>query len=168
MKSHFNIFLLVIVLPLLAFTSIHKYYISVTQVNYVEEKKAVQITSRIFIDDFEKLLKERYDDNLILGDDNELKSVNLYMERYLKEKIKFKINGKEMNISFIGKEYDGDIMRCYLEITGVKTIQSIEIINKVLFDLYDEQQNLVKFKINSKQKSYMLTSQNDKALLNFI
>lgn len=168
MKSHFNIFLLVIVLPLLAFTSIHKYYISVTQVNYVEEKKAVQITSRIFIDDFEKLLKERYDDNLILGDDNELKSVNLYMERYLKEKIKFKINGKEMNISFIGKEYDGDIMRCYLEITGVKTIQSIEIINKVLFDLYDEQKNLVKFKINSKQKSYMLTSQNDKALLNFI
>ena len=46
--------IVLLVLPFFAFTAMHKYYISVTQVNYIQEKQSLQITSRIFIDDFEK------------------------------------------------------------------------------------------------------------------
>lgn len=145
----------------------HKYYISVTQVDYVKAKKAVQITSRIFIDDLESLLVERYDENITLAENNELVVVDEYIERYLKNKIKLKINNLDVNFNFIGKEYDGDIVRCYLEIKNVASIESIEIKNQVLFDLYDDQQNMIKFKINSKHKSFMLSSQKDKALLTF-
>lgn len=145
----------------------HKYYISVTQVDYVKAKKAVQITSRIFIDDLEDLLIERYDENITLAENNELVVVDEYIERYLKNKIKLKINNLDANFNFIGKEYDGDIVRCYLEIKNVASIESIEIKNQVLFDLYEDQQNMIKFKINSKHKSFMLSSQKDKALLAF-
>ena len=48
-----------------------------------------------------------------------------------------------------------------------EVITSIEISNKILLDLYDEQQNMVKTKINSKQKSFLLNQGNQKALLNF-
>lgn len=48
-------------IPLLAFSSLHKYYVSVTKVEHIKEKQTVQITSRIFIDDFEKLLRARYE-----------------------------------------------------------------------------------------------------------
>lgn len=168
MKISLKFIVALVAIPLLAFASVHKYYISVTQVDFIEEKKTVQITSRIFIDDFESLLRERYDEQITLAEAKEHESVDLYMERYLREKIKIKINEAEVNFSFLGKEYDGDIMRCYLEIVDIESIKSIQIINKVLFDLYDEQQNLIKFKMNSKQKSFILTSQNDKALLNFI
>ena len=67
-------FFLILMLPLFAFTTMHKYYISVTQINYLQEKQSVQITSRIFIDDFEKLLRERYDENITLADENESSS----------------------------------------------------------------------------------------------
>ena len=40
--------------------SIHKFYVSVTQVDYVPSKKRVEITSRIFIDDLEKALTKKY------------------------------------------------------------------------------------------------------------
>ena len=53
--------LLIVLLPLFAFTTAHKFYLSVTSIKYSEKDDALQITSRIFIDDFEKLLKERYD-----------------------------------------------------------------------------------------------------------
>jgi len=162
-----KIVLLIAVIPLLAFTSFHKYYISVTQVDYIENKQSVQITTRIFIDDLEKVLRERYDENLVLGEKNEPKSVDQYIEAYLKDKIKVKINGKDADLIFIGKEYDMDIAQCYIEIDKVKKINSIEISNKVLLDLYDEQQNMVKTKINSKQKSFLLNQGNQKALLNF-
>lgn len=165
--KRFKFLLLILALPLFAFTAMHKYYISVTQIDYVAEKQSVQIKSRIFIDDFESVLRERYDESITLAENDESETINLYIERYLNEKIKIKINESDVNFVFIGKEYDGDIMRCYMEIEGVESITSIEIKNKVLFDLYTEQQNLIKLKINSKQKSYILSPQNDKALLNF-
>jgi len=159
--------LLFFIIPLFAFTTLHKYYISVTQINYIEEKQSVQITSRIFIDDFENILRQRYDDNITLAGKEEPKTINTFIEKYLKEKIAIKINNKETIITFIGKEYEGDIMRCYLEIEGVESIQSIEISNKILFDLFEDQQNIVKTKINSKQKSVIQTYQDNITLLNF-
>ncbi len=161
-------FLLIIaVVPLLLSASLHKFYVSVTEVEFVKEKKSVQIISRIFVDDLEKAFRERYDENITLVAKNESKDVQLYMERYLKDKIEIKINGKPVNFKFIGKEYDNDIVFCYLEITGIEMIKSFEISNQLLFDTFGEQQNIVKLKINGQNKSIILISQNDKGLLNF-
>lgn len=162
-----KIILLFFVFPLVAFTTAHKYYVSVTQINYVKAQESVQIISRIFIDDFENLLRKRYDENITLAGKDEQKIVDTYIEQYLNDKIKIKINNKPAKLNFIGKDYDTDIMRCYLEIENVKAINSFQITNKLLFDLFEEQQNIVKTKINSKQKSFLLILQKDNALLNF-
>tara|TARA_R110002072_G_scaffold118788_1_gene251333 strand:- start:268 stop:771 length:504 start_codon:yes stop_codon:yes gene_type:complete len=159
--------IVLLVLPFFAFTAMHKYYISVTQVNYIQEKQSLQITSRIFIDDFENVLRERYDGNITLAVKDEPQTTDLYIEKYLKEAITIKINNQKVKVVFIGKEYDGDIMRCYLEVEGVKNIQSFEISNKILFDLFEEQQNIIKTKINSKEKSVIQISQSHKTVLNF-
>ena len=166
MKFHRLLFLLLII-PLFAFTNLHKYYISVTQVNFIQEKQSVQITSRIFIDDFENALKAKYDENIVLAGKNEPEIVNTFIEKYLKDKITVKINNENVKIVFIGKEYDGDIIRCYLEVENVNNIKFIQISNQVLFDLYEDQQNIVKTKINSKQKSAILSVQNKNMVLNF-
>lgn len=159
--------LILLIVPLFAFVAIHKYYISVTQIDYLQNKQSVQITTRIFIDDLEKLLRERYDETITLASVNEPNTTDLYIERYLNEKIKIKINNKEASLSFIGKEYDVDLVKCYLEIEGVKKIESFEISNEVLFDLYSDQQNIIKTKINSQQKSVILIPQNRSVLLKF-
>lgn len=159
--------LILFVIPLLAFSSIHKYYISVTQIEYVKDKQSVQIITRVFLDDFESVLRERYDESITLDESNETPRVNLYIERYLSNKIKIKINGADASFVFIGKEYDLDVMKCYLEIEGVESIESFEITNTVLFDMFEDQQNIIKTKVNSKQKSFILVVQNNNAVLNF-
>ncbi|RED50077.1 DUF6702 family protein [Seonamhaeicola aphaedonensis] len=159
--------LILFVIPLLAFSSIHKYYISVTQIEYVKDKQSVQIITRVFLDDFESVLRERYDESITLDESNETPRVNLYIQRYLSNKIKIKINGTDASFVFIGKEYDLDVMKCYLEIEGVESIESFEITNTVLFDMFEDQQNIIKTKINSKQKSFILVVQNNNAVLNF-
>jgi len=159
--------IIIFIIPLFAFTSMHKYYISVTQINYVKEKESVQITSRLFIDDFENALKTNYDENIILAEKDEAKIIDTYMQRYLQDKIKLRINNKAVTFNFIGKEYEGDIVRCYLEVEHVKSIESFLITNSVLFDLQKDQQNIVKTNINSKNKSVILTYNNPNALLKF-
>jgi len=162
-----KIFLVIVILPLMAFSGLHKYYISVTEVDYIKDKQSVQITSRIFIDDFEKVLRERYNENVVLAGKKETKEVNQYIEAYLRSKMKVRINDNDMNFIFIGKEYDVDIIQCYIEIQNVQQINSIEITNEVLFDLFEDQQNMIKTKINSKQKSFLLNQNNKIAVLNF-
>ncbi len=159
--------LLLISIPLFGFTSLHKYYVSNTQVDYVKEERAVQITSGLFVDDFEKLLKERYDDTIVLNENEEEALIDTYIEKYLRSKLKISIDGKTQNLVFIGKEYDNDIMYCYLEIENVVAINTMEISNTLLFDLFEDQKNIVRTNINEKYKTFILIPENKKGMLNF-
>ncbi|MDN3666309.1 DUF6702 family protein [Algibacter miyuki] len=165
--NRLKIFFLLTAITFFSFTTVHKYYISVTQVEFVKEKQSVQIISRLFIDDFETVLRNSYGENITLAGKNEPDSVNEYMFKYLKDNVLVSINKKKVYFKFIGKEYDGDIVRCYLEIENISDIKAFEISNKLLFDVFNEQQNIVKTKINSKQKSVILTEENNTALLYF-
>lgn len=163
----FKVLAITFIIPLMAFTSMHKYYISVTQINYIKESESVQMITRLFIDDFEMALKSKYDNSIVLDEKDEPEIIDAYMDSYLQEKIKLSINNKAVTFNFIGKEYEGDIVRCYLEAENVKHIESFSITNSVFFDLQNDQQNIVKTKINSKNKSFILTQDNPNALLKF-
>jgi hypothetical protein len=145
----------------------HNYYVSVTKIEYSNEQQSLQIISQIFIDDFEKLLRERYDESITLKSDNELDTVETYMQRYLADKLKISVNGISMNFKFIGKEYKDDITYCYLEIENISDIKSIEVTNQILFDVLQEQQNIVRLKLLDRNKSFLLLPDNDKCMLNF-
>ncbi|MFD2725471.1 DUF6702 family protein [Hyunsoonleella rubra] len=159
--------LLILFVSASAFGVLHKYYISVTQLEYVEEKKSIQIVSRIFIDDFENVLRERYDEGITLDAKKNYRLNDMYIEKYLSDKLQIKINNEQTDLVFIGKEIDIDIIKCYLEIENVESIDSLEVSNKVLFDVFSGQQNMIKLNIYSERKSFILTSQNEKAVLNF-
>lgn len=156
-----------IILPLMSFTIAHKYYVSVTEVEYVKEQESMQIVTRIFIDDFEKMLRERYDESITLDIGKDETQIDAYIQKYLSSKLQITIDNTLQQFEFLGKEYEDDILFCYLEITDVTEVNTFEIVNQVLFDVFDDQQNLVKTKINSKRKSFMLIPQNDKGVLNF-
>lgn len=161
-------FITLLTLPLLVSISHdHEYYVSVTNVEYVESQKSLQIVSQIFIDDFENALRLRYDDKLVLESENEPKKVNALMERYMNAKLKFWINGEEVEFDFLGKEYKDDIVYCYLEITNVVDVKSISMNNKILLDVFDSQQNIARFKVFGKNKSFLLVQDNSECMLNF-
>ncbi len=147
--------------------SAHKYYIALTEIEHNEEKKSVQMIMNVFIDDIEKAINKDYNTDLQLTTQKEMKDVNNYFSTYLKEHFKVSINKKEYEYTFIGKEYDGEIVYFYLEIENILNVNTIEIKNNVLIKHFPEQQNLIKVKIKNERKSLFLTKKNDKGLLNF-
>ena len=160
--------LFILILPLVAFTVAHKFYVSVTNISYSEKDGALQITSRIFIDDFEQVLLERYGIEAHLATDSETALVDEYIEKYLKTKFLMFVDGEQRKYKVLGKKYDNDIMICYLEIPEIhiEKIKSIAVQNELLTDLFDEQQNVVHFKIEGKKKSFVLIRENNKGMLN--
>ena len=166
MKIQKFIFLLLI-LPTMAFTSAHKFYLSVTEVNYASEQKSLQITTRIFVDDFQNLLQKRYSKNLALIKGENNPRVNKYITRYFSEKLKFSIENQELKMNFIGKRYEDDLIICYFEIPNVKEFKTISVSNSLLLDLFEEQKNLVHITKGSETKSKMLLKDNTEGSISF-
>lgn len=160
-----KLFLLVII-PLLAF-AMHKYYISLTKIDFIENEKMVQITMRFFIDDIENTLENRFDIKLELDTENENKKANTFLEKYIVSKFKVIINENVKTLNFLGKEYENDVVFFYLEITDIETVNKIEVQNRMLFEEFPEQENYIKFNINKSKKTYILSKKNDKEMLNF-
>lgn len=163
----FKTIILICSLSFLAFSGMHDYYISITEIEYDENEKSLQIASRIFLNDFESALRNKYNKTFTFGGENESANLNQNIEDYLHEKIAIKINGNKTDFVFLKKDYDNDIIKCYLEINNVESIQTIEISNKVMLDFIVEQQNIIKTRIYTKQKNFILTSQNSKSFLSF-
>ncbi|MBD0779855.1 hypothetical protein HPE56_18815 [Maribacter sp. ANRC-HE7] len=159
--------LVVLLLPLLAFTVAHKFYLSVTNVTYSEKDQAIQITSRIFIDDFDDVLQERYGIESQLATPWESELADAYIEKYLRSKFLVYLNGEQQEYDYLGKEYDNDIMICYIEIPKVAadSMESITIQSELLTDLFEEQQNVVHLKILNQKKSFVLIRENNKGML---
>lgn len=163
-----NKILLLFLLPLFAFGAVHKFYISVTNIKYSEKDDALQITTRVFVDDMNTVLKERYGIDAELGTQEESTLGQEYLEKYVRSKIRITRNGKTADYTLLGKRYETDIVILYIEVPKIDlpNVISLGIENEVLTDLFDEQQNVVHFNINGNKKSFVLLKSDTKGMLN--
>lgn len=165
MKKTF--FILVLICSLTSFTVPHKYYIALTEIEYKKDSKSIQMIMNVFIDDFESAINKDYNTILQLSTKKENQKSDIFIKKYLKEHFKISIDNNTKEYSFIGKEYEGDIVYFYLEIEKISSISTIKIENDILIKHFPEQQNLVKITINKNRKSLFLNKKNDKGLLKF-
>ena len=140
---------------------------STTKVEYVKERKSIQIISKIFVEDLEQVLQERYSSRVQLDPKKETDLDQSYLLNYISQKLKFKINEKEAQLIYIGKEYDIDILNLYFEIEDVDSLESIRIENKILIDLFPEQQNIIHFSNEKNKRNLILDKNHPTGLLNF-
>jgi hypothetical protein len=159
-------FLLLFIIPLLSFTA-HKYYLSLTEIKYKPEDKAIQIILNVFIDDIEVAINKDYDLDLRLNTKKELKNNTVYFEKYLREKLQFKIDGIAAEFIYIGKEYDADSIYFYLEIENIAQLKTLEVTNNLLLKHFPKQQNLTKCKLSDTNKTVLLTKDENSTKFNY-
>lgn len=126
----------------------------------------LQITSRIFTDDLNVVLKKKFNKKTHIGEAEESSEDIALMKKYILENFTVKINGQQKTIHYLSKELEGNVLICYYRITDISKIKSIEIQNTALLELNDEQQNIIQTTIYGKKQSLLLTFENVKGLLN--
>ena len=151
--------LILLLIPLVSFSA-HKYYLSLTQINFSPKSKSVQIIINVFMDDIETALNKDYDIDLQLTTEKELKGNDVYFDKYLNEKLHFKVNTIDQKFNYIGKEYEGELVYFYLEIENINAIDQIAISNKILVKHFPKQENLIKSKVGKVNKSVLLDAEN--------
>jgi len=165
-----NIFILLGMLAIYFLFSLflHPMHVSVTEVDYNEKSKALQITSRIFIDDLELSIRRKTKNESldILQPGNGMTTDQL-VSAYLNEHFRIKLDGKPAKINYLAHEIEDLAIICYLEVENVKKIKSIEITDTVIQETHDDQSNLVHITYKGPVKSYRLTREKPSDILKF-
>lgn len=122
----------------------HPIHLSVSEINYSEKDKALQITSRIFLDDLEESIRqERNQRDLDILEPVTGFTTEQLIRDYVLKRFTVKLDGKLQKMNFLGFEREDPAVICYIEIESVKKFKTIEIRNEVIQELYDDQSNIV-------------------------
>ncbi|NJM24568.1 MAG: hypothetical protein HC859_02615 [Bacteroidia bacterium] len=147
---------------------VHPLHVTVTEIEYVQEKRQLQVMSRIFLDDMETTLRnELKQPKLDILNPGDGQTTDKLMEAYLKAHLKISVDGKTQTTTYLGHEIEGLAMICYIEVDKVRKWKQIEVTNSTIMDTYDDQSNLVHVSINEEIKSLRLTSDNRTGKLTF-
>ncbi len=144
---------------------VHKFYVSIYQVNLNVKKQRLEIAARIFADDLNEVLSRKYKTKIHIGEANQTEADLKIFEQYFLEKCEVKIDQKIKKIEFINSEMEGNVFIAYFVIQKVGHLKNISIENTCLFDLNGEQQNIIQANINNNKKTFLLDSQTTKCTL---
>lgn len=146
---------------------VHKFYMAVFQVNYAPEKKMLQITSRIFVDDLNLALEKKYGKKVYLGSEKESADDQVVLKKYFAENLQIKVNGQSKPVFFLSKELEGDVLICYCRVTDIAKLHSAEITNTLLTHWNSEQQNILHFTAFGNKQTVLFTASNKTEVLKF-
>ncbi|WP_462253488.1 DUF6702 family protein [Ekhidna sp.] len=137
---------------------IHPFHVSVTDIKFKEDKKAIQISTRIFLDDLELALQEYSgNDKLDITKEENWEEVKTNLKPYVLEKLKiWDAKDREYDLNWVGAEMEDDVMWCYIEIEKVKKLGRVKVWNSILHEVWGDQENLIHFRAFEDVKSARL------------
>ena len=100
----------------------------------------------------EDALKKKFNYNKLPTNIDEL------LAQYINDKLQVKVNNKVAQPVWVGKELDEEAYFIYLELPKTSKVNTLEISNAILFDLYEDQTNIVHFSAGEIRKSEMFQS----------
>ena len=137
------------ILTTISFLFAHKFYVSVSYMEYDNERKAIEVQKKIFFDDLELALKKKYQLSYFDVLSSEKDSVDKHIKNYLSDHLVFEINGEKKKINYLGHEFLNGTINCYYEILGVEDFDGLYIKDTSLFSYFDGQENLIYFEMDN-------------------
>jgi hypothetical protein len=136
----------------------HKYYVSICDLAYNEEKGTIEGYIKLTAHDLEKILQSEFPQKVVLEEVSDSSDIGIVMQNYLHENVALYSNGKKATLSYIGKEVTlRDELYIYISFSNISDPGSIELYSNLLYEYFKSQQNIVHYKYKDLTKSVTLT-----------
>ena len=136
---------------------LHPFFVSVAEINHNAAEKSLEISVRVFTDDFENALVAKFPGKKIdLYKAGENITTDSLMARYLREKLSIKVNGLDVKSAYIGHQLENESVWCFLEVPNVPIVKTLVVHDRMLYEYKKEQINMIHVKAGGKQQSYKL------------
>ncbi len=121
----------------------HPLHVSTTEVNFNPKEKSLEISCRIFTDDFENILAKKFKTKTDLSKPSMQKAMDELIKKYIAAHLSFNVDGKIKKANYIGFEIDHEATNVYIEIADINSFINLNVSNTILYDLFDDQMNIL-------------------------
>jgi hypothetical protein len=146
---------------------VHPFFVSMTDINYNDNTKALEISVRIFTDDFENALRKSHTGKIDILHPANQEQMNNYVSDYIQKHLQMSVNDKTAVLSFVGYEQQSESIWTYFEIKNVDKINKVNIVNSLLHDYNTNQINMLHIKVKDKEQSNKLNYPETTTLFSF-
>lgn len=148
---------------LIWFAAFHPFYVSVTEIEQNAKTKTIQVSTRIFFDDLEKAIDKKYKTSVNILRPKDKVQVDALISAYVKDHLKIKANGVELNLKYLGYEIEEEAAWCYFETQALPLVRRFAISNNILFEQHESQINMIHAIVGGKRQSIKLDNPDSNA-----
>src|SRR5688572_24743740 len=146
---------------------VHPFYVCVTEINHNTIDKTLEISCKIFVDDFEKVLSQKYKSVVSIAQPKDKTALDKWINQYITEHLFLKTDGKSIQPVYLGFEKEEDAVYIYLQADNIPSLKKIEATNTLLHDLNNNQINIMHVTVAGNRKSTKLDYPNSLAVFAF-
>ncbi|MEP6845734.1 MAG: DUF6702 family protein [Panacibacter sp.] len=146
---------------------VHPFFVSMTDINYNDHTKSLEISVRIFTDDLENALRKYHTGKIDILHPADKDQMNAYVNEYIQQHLQLKINDKTAELSFVGYEEQSESIWSYLEVKNIDKVNNVNIVNSLLHDYNTNQINMMHIKVKDNEQSDKLNYPATTALFKF-
>lgn len=159
--------LLAVVLTSARPATAHPFHVSVVEIEHNAAEKTLEISCKIFTDDFETILAKNYKTKVDLINPANKAAMDTLVKKYIFSHLSLRVNGKPVAFTYLGYENENEAAYGYFEVENVTSVSKLEITNSILYDKFDDQIGIMHVKNGSSRKSTKLNYPDKEAMFNF-
>lgn len=150
------------------FPAPHPFHVSVIEINHNAAEKTLEISCKIFTDDFEKTLARINNTKVDLINPPNKAAMDSLVKKYVLSHLTLKANGKPIiNYTYLGFEHETEAVYSYIEVSNVPSLSKLDISTNIMYDTFDDQMNIMHVVVNGNRKSSKLNYPDKEAAFNF-
>lgn len=138
--------------------SLHPLHVSVTEIEFDQKDRALEIMMRVFIDDLELSLRNSLNQpELDILNPPKGVTVDDLADNYLSKHFMIALDNKPQKTVYLGHEREAEAFVFYIEVKNVEKWNTIRIHNDIIMATYDDQSNIVHVFVGDNVRSLRLT-----------
>ena len=134
----------------------HPLYITVTEIDHNPKDKILEISCKIFTNDFEAVLEKMAGTKVDLSSGKDTAAADKWIAVYIERHLHLKVNDKPAELHFIGTENQEDGTWSYFQVNDVSSVKKIDVINDLLYDSFNQEINIMHVKVGEERQSTRL------------
>lgn len=145
----------------------HPFHVSVIEVNHNAQDKSLEISCKIFTDDFEKILAKNYKTKVDLINPPNKSAMDSLVKKYLFSHLAIKVNGRPVTFGYVGFENENEAVYGYIEVINMPAVSKVDISATIMYDQFDDQMNIMHVIVGGNRKSTRLNYPDKDASFSF-
>jgi 16S rRNA G966 N2-methylase RsmD len=145
----------------------HPIFVSVTQIEHNAASKTLEISCKIFTDDFEQALRQQNKTKVDLLDPAYKKAMNILVNNYIQKHLQLKVDEKNVAMEFLGFEQQEEGIISYLQVNDIITVKKVAVTDNILYETKPQQMEIIHVTANGNRKSSRLNNPEDKVSFEF-